>query len=68
MVLPWFDAASFVRPRNLGDAPTLVFVGSPLNAEKSPTMGKMLSFASLIDYEWPYRRRGFNAGARETVH
>ena len=25
------------------------------------------SFASLIDYEWPYRRGGFNAGAREMV-
>ena len=33
-----------VRPRNLGDAPTLVFIGSPLNGEKSRTMGMMLQF------------------------
>ena len=47
MVLPWFDAASFVRPRTrswLGDAPTVVFVDQPLNGEKSPTMGKDLQF------------------------
>ena len=48
MVLPWFDADSFVRPRNLSDAPTLVFIGSPLNGEKSPTMGKDLQFCRLI--------------------
>jgi hypothetical protein len=30
----------------------LVFIGSPLNGEKSPTMGKIFSFAGLIDCEW----------------
>ena len=47
VVLPWFDAASFVRPRTrswLGDAPTVVFVDQPLNGEKSPTMAKGLQF------------------------
>ena len=43
-VLPWFDAASFVRPRNLGDAPTVVFVDWPRNGGKSPTVGKILQF------------------------
>jgi hypothetical protein len=28
---------------------------------------KIFSFAGLIDYEWLYRRGGFNAGAREMV-
>ena len=28
---------------------------------------KIFSFAGLIDYEWLYRRRGFNAAAREMV-
>ena len=65
--LPWFEAASFVRPRTLVDAPTLVFIGSPLNGEKSPRWETIFSFAGLIDYERLYRPRRFNAGAREMM-